>query len=383
MSRFWNWKSVLVVLALCLVTLILYKFNQMANEMAISERAKVKTLISGFTSIMNTEPESANNDVTFASEVVTENKTIPLILTDVDGAIIDCANLDTNKLKRHPNYLANKLEEFKAQREPLVIDFKYGKSYVYYGDSKILTQLRYYPYFLVAIIILFLVIVFIAYSTAQKSIQNLVWMGMAKETAHQMGTPLSSIVGWMEILKMEEVNRESISEMDKDVQRLQLVAERFSKIGAIPQLDVEDLLPRLENMVAYMGLRSPQKVTISLVNHSQEEEVKVLLNGPLFDWVIENLIRNALDAMKGEGQIEVALWNEPRIVTIEVSDTGKGLAKKDFRTIFRPGYSTKTRGWGLGLSLAKRIIEQYHNGSIYVKQSVLDKGTTFKIILRR
>lgn len=383
MRRYLNWKAGLIIAALAVVSVILFKFNQMAREMAAVEKGKVETLITGFKSIMLSNPSNSDADVTFASKVVANNKTIPLILTDDKGNIIDHINLDTARIAKDEDYLANQLAEFKNQHPPLVINYQYGENYVYYGDSKLLTQLRYYPIFLVAIVFLFLLIVFVAYYSAQRSIQNQVWVGMAKETAHQMGTPLSSIVGWMELLKDNEANRESIEEMEKDVNRLQLVADRFSKIGAVPQLDEENLITHLENMVAYMSRRAPQKVVISFDYEAESDEVCILLNGPLFDWVIENLMRNALDAMEGKGSIHVHLKNEPRIVTIDLTDTGKGIARKNYKKVFMPGFSTKKRGWGLGLSLAKRIIEKYHNGSIFVRQSAPGKGTTFRIILRR
>lgn len=383
MRRYFTWKAGLIVTALIVVSIILYKFNQMANEMAAVEKSKVETLITGFKSIMLTNPATSNPDVTFASKVVTDNKSIPLILTDETGSIVDYTNIDSGKANNDSGYLQQKLAEFKQLHPPLIIDYQYGKNYVYYGNSELLNQLRYYPIFLVVIVFLFLLIVFIAFYNAQRSIQNQVWAGMAKETAHQMGTPLSSIVGWMELLKDNEANKESIEEMEKDVSRLQLVADRFSKIGATPQLEEENLIPRLENMVAYMSRRAPQKVTISFDYTADSNEVGVLLNGPLFDWVIENLMRNALDAMEGKGSIQVHLKNEPRIITIDLTDSGKGIARKNFKKVFTPGFSTKKRGWGLGLSLAKRIIEKYHNGSIFVKHSEPGKGSTFRIILRR
>jgi signal transduction histidine kinase len=204
---------------------------------------------------------------------------------------------------------------------------------------------------------------------------------MSKETAHQLGTPLMAIVAWMELLKENEANREWVTEMEKDVSRLQLIADRFSKIGSVPQLKEENLVDRLQGMVAYMRLRKPQKVEIDFEH--EEDDVQVLLSGPLFDWVIENLMRNALDAMEGKGRILVKLINQPRTVTIDISDTGKGIPKNNFKKVFAPGYSTKQRGWGLGLSLAKRIIQKYHNASIFVKSSEPGKGTTFRIVFRR
>jgi signal transduction histidine kinase len=204
---------------------------------------------------------------------------------------------------------------------------------------------------------------------------------MSKETAHQLGTPLSSIVAWMELLKENEQNREWVEEMEKDVSRLQLIADRFSKIGSVPLLKEENLVSRLQSMVEYMRMRKPKKVTIDFEH--EEEDVQVLLSGPLFDWVIENLMRNALDAMEGEGRILIKLDNQPRVVTIDLSDTGKGIPKNNFKKVFAPGFSTKQRGWGLGLSLARRIIQKYHNGSIFVKSSEPGKGTTFRIQFRR
>lgn len=383
MGRFLNWKAGLIVAALVVVSIILYKFNRMANEMEEVEKSKVETLITGFKSIMQTNATSPNADVTFASKVVTDNKSIPLILTDSDGKIVGHINLDSQKVAQDPAYLQRELKEFKTLHPPLVIDYQFGKSYVYYGNSNLLNELRYYPVFLVVIVFLFLLLVFVAYYNAQRSIQNQVWAGMAKETAHQLGTPLSSIVGWMELLKENEANKESIAEMEKDVSRLQLVADRFSKIGATPQLEEEDLIPRLKNMVAYMQRRAPHKVAISFDYEAESAEVCTLLNGPLFDWVIENLMRNALDAMEGTGAIHVHLKNEARLIIIDLSDTGKGIARRNFKKVFLPGFSTKKRGWGLGLSLAKRIIEKYHRGSIFVRHSEVGKGTTFRIILRR
>lgn len=383
MRRYLHWKTYLVVLALAIVAVALYKFNRMAQEMSREESKKVRTLVDGFQSVMRSPASSSNNDITFASKVITENTTIPLILTDEKGNIIGNVNIDTSEIRKHPDLLSGKLLEFKKLHKPLLIDYQYGRNYVYYGDSDLLNQLKYYPLFLIAITALFLLIVLIALSNAQKSIQNQVWVGMSKETAHQLGTPLSSIVGWMEIMKEQEVNKEPVAEMEKDVARLQLIADRFSKIGSKPQLEEENLVTRLKDMVDYMSKRAPVKVNIRFDYETEDNDASVLLSGPLFDWVIENLLRNALDAMEGEGQIRIHLKNQPRLVTIDLSDTGKGIPRKDFKKVFMPGFSTKKRGWGLGLSLAKRIIERYHNGSIFIRHSEPGKGTTFRILLRR
>lgn len=383
MRKYLHWKTYLVVFALTIVGLALYYFNQVAKDMEVEERKKVALLVEAIRAVVQTRTQS-QTDVTFATKVITENTTIPLIITDPDGNM-QPTNLDTARLARDPDYLKRKYEEFKKLHGLIPYDFSTpgmpGKSYLVYGDSMLLNRLRYYPVLIMAITFFFLLIVVIAISNAQRSIQNQVWVGMSKETAHQLGTPLSSIVAWMELLKDNESNREWIAEMEKDVSRLQLIADRFSKIGSVPQLREENLVTRLQDMVDYMRMRKPQKVTIDFEH--EEDDVQVLLSGPLFDWVIENLMRNALDAMEGSGRILVQLYNQPRTVTIDISDTGKGIPKNNFKKVFAPGYSTKQRGWGLGLSLAKRIIHKYHNASIFVKSSDPGKGTTFRIVFRR
>jgi signal transduction histidine kinase len=384
MRKYLHWKSYLVVFALAIVGFALYYFNKVAKDMAIEEEKRVAVLVEAIRTIASS-PATAQSDVTFASKVITENTTIPLIITDDAGNIVENKNLDSARLASDPGYLQRKYEEFKKLHQPIPYDYSTaglpGKGYLIYGDSILLDRLRYYPLLILAIIVFFLLIVVIAISNAQRSIQNQVWVGMSKETAHQLGTPLSSIVAWMELLKENESNREWITEMEKDVSRLQLIADRFSKIGSVPLLKEENLVDRLQAMVEYMRMRKPQKVTIDFEHN--EDDVQVLLSGPLFDWVIENLMRNALDAMEGEGRILVKLDNQPRVVTIDLSDTGKGIPKNNFKKVFAPGFSTKQRGWGLGLSLARRIIQKYHNGSIFVKSSEPGKGTTFRIQLRR
>lgn len=381
MRRYLHWKTYLVVFAILIVTVALYNFNKMAVEMSVEERKRVETLVEGFKTVAESPASGSLNDITFASKVITENTSIPLIITDEAGNVVSHANLDSNKVD-DTSYIARKLNEFKALHTPLLIDYQYGKNYVIYGDSKLLVRLKNYPIFLIAVTFVFILIVLIAFSTAQKSIQNQVWVGMSKETAHQLGTPLSSIVAWMELLKEKEENLPWIEEMEKDVSRLKLIADRFSKIGSKPQLEEENVIERLAGMVEYMRKRAPNKVSIDFDYTAEEDQANILLSGPLFDWVIENLMRNALDAMEGSGNIHLHLVDNPRLITIDITNTGKPILKKNFKKIFTPGFSTKKRGWGLGLSLSRRIIEKYHNGSIFVKHSDNDK-TTFRIILRR
>lgn len=379
MRQYINWKTYLIVIAMAIVSASLYYTSILAGKLAGEEKKKVQQVVEGIKALSS--PTAGGQDVSFISSFIEENTTIPLIITDENGRINSFRNIDTSRTRNVPKLLQEKLKEYKNKHTPIVSDFGIGRNYVYYGDSYLLTQLRYFPYFQLGIIGLFLLVVLIALSSAHRSIQNQVWVGLSKETAHQLGTPLSSIEAWMELLKEHEVNEEAVTEMQKDLDRLKLVADRFSKVGSAPQLEEEDLIARLDNMVNYMQKRSPKKVTISM--HSNEREIPVYISGPLFDWVIENLIRNALDAMAGKGNIDIKVNNSPQQVVIDVCDNGKGIPRHQVKKIFNPGFTTKKRGWGLGLSLSKRIIEKYHHGSLFVKNSDVGKGTTFRIILRR
>lgn len=378
MRQYINWKTYLVVVALFIVGASLFYTSQLARKLATEEKKKVLQLVDGIKTI---DKSTNGQEITFASNVVTQNTTIPLIITDEAGNVLNYINIDTSQARNTGQLVKEKLEEFKSSHQPIVSDFGNGKSYVYYGESYLLTQLRYFPYVQLTIIVLFLIVLLVALSAAHRSIQNQVWVGLSKETAHQLGTPLSSIEAWLELLKEHDVNEEAVTEMEKDLDRLKLVADRFSKVGSAPQLEEENIVARLSNMVDYMQKRAPHKVKITL--HSKENEVPVYMSGPLFDWVIENLIRNALDAMEGKGTIDVTLTNMPQQVWIDIQDNGKGIPRHQVKKIFNPGFTTKKRGWGLGLSLSRRIIDKYHHGSLFVKHSEAGKGTTFRIILRR
>ncbi len=378
MRQYINWKTYLVVIALFIVVASLFYTGQLAQKLAGEEKKKVLQLVDGIKTI---DKSPNGQEIAFASNVVTQNTTIPLIITDDKGNVLNFINIDTSQAHNVNKLVLEKLVEYKTSHTPIVSDFGNGKSYVYYGESYLLTQLRYFPYVQLAIILLFLAVLLVALSTAHRSIQNQVWVGLSKETAHQLGTPLSSIEAWIELLKDNEVNNEAVIEMSKDLARLKLVADRFSKVGSSPQLEEENIVLRLESMVDYMQKRAPSKVTISL--HRTEDDVPVYMSGPLFDWVIENLIRNALDAMAGKGTIDITLINTPQQVWIDIQDSGKGIPRHQVKKIFTPGFTTKKRGWGLGLSLSRRIIQQYHHGSLFVKNSEVGKGTTFRIILRR
>ncbi len=378
MRQYINWKTYLIIAAMAIVATSLVYTNQLARKLAVEERKNVEQLVEALKTQYETEDAAA---LKFTQMVVEQNKTIPLLLTTGKDTIIATSNLDSNKYKTNNKYFHEMLVEFRGMHRPIEFDYGYGKQYVYYGESYLLTQLRYYPYVQLGIIMLFLVVVLLALTSAHRSMQNQVWVGLSKETAHQLGTPLSSIEGWLELLRDNEANKEAVTEMQNDLDRLKLVADRFGKVGSAPLLEEENLVAHLSNMVDYMQKRSPSKVSIGL--KTNEEEVPVNMSGPLFDWVIENLIRNALDAMDGKGQIEIQVMNYPQQVLIDISDTGKGIPKHQVKKIFNPGFTTKKRGWGLGLSLSRRIIEKYHHGSIFVKHSEPGKGTTFRIVLRR
>jgi signal transduction histidine kinase len=378
MRRYLNWKTYLIVAALFIVGATLFYSNRLAMRLAWEEKKNIQQVANGIKTMAS---GSENQDFSFILSFIDSNTTIPFIMTDDQNNIIDIKNLDTSRAINGPGFLEDKMAEFRKEHPPIISDYGTGRNYIYYGESYLLRQLRFFPYVQMAIIILFLLVVVIAVSSAHRAVQNQVWIGLSKETAHQLGTPLSSITGWLELLRERDENAEAVNEMEKDLGRLQLVADRFSKVGSAPQLEEENLMDRLHGMVDYMQKRSPAKVDISL--KTNEEDVPVNISGPLFDWVIENLMRNALDAMDGKGSICVQVTNSPQQVTIDVSDTGKGIARHQVKKVFNPGFTTKKRGWGLGLSLARRIVEKYHRGSIYVKSSEPGKGTTFRIILRR
>jgi len=378
MRRYLNWKTYLIVIALCIVGATLFYTNRLAGRLAWEERKNIQQVASGIKAIAT---GGENQDFSFIISFLDSNTNIPLIMTDDAGNIISVKNLDTSSAINGPDFLSRKMAEFRKDHTPIISDYGTGRNYIYYGESYLLRQLRYFPYVQMTIILLFLLVVIIAVSSAHRAVQNQVWVGLSKETAHQLGTPLSSITGWLELLREHEENAEAVSEMEKDLARLQLVADRFSKVGSAPQLEEENLMDRLHGMVDYMQKRSPAKVNISL--KTNDEEVPVNISGPLFDWVIENLMRNALDAMDGRGSISLTVQNSSQQVIIDLADTGKGIARHQIKKVFNPGFTTKKRGWGLGLSLARRIIQQYHHGSIFVKNSEVGKGTTFRIILRR
>jgi signal transduction histidine kinase len=382
MRQYLNWKSYLVVIALAIVGATLYYTSRLANALAREEQKNARQISESFRVLTASQPDQ---DLSLALSLIDSNTTIPFIWATAGDTILDYKNIDTSGAKDIQGFLKKKLLEFRGQHRPFRVDIGTTHQYVYYGDSSLLKQLRYFPYVQLTIILLFLVVVVIAISAAQRSIQNQVWLGLSKETAHQLGTPLMALTGWIELLREQqnspEVISEAVGEMEKDLDRLKLIAERFSKVGSEPQLKEENLVDRLAQMVDYMQKRASSKVEINL--QSKEDFVPVRISAPLFDWVVENLIRNALDAMNNAGRIDIKVVDNNHQVHIDVCDTGKGIPRHQIRKVFTPGFTTKKRGWGLGLSLSRRIIREYHNGSIFVKHSEVGKGTTFRIVLHR
>jgi hypothetical protein len=277
--------------------------------------------------------------------------------------------------------LKSYLKTLKSENDPIELDLKGTVQYIYYGNSDILNKLKYYPMTIAIIIFLLIGVIYFFFTTSKASEQNKLWAGMAKETAHQIGTPLSSLVGWNEILKTENVNPEYILEIDKDIERLKVITERFSKIGSIPNLEEVDIVEETKNAYTYLQSRSSKLINFSL--NLPDQPIHVSLNPQLYSWTIENLVKNAIDAMRGKGDLKIDLVDDPKRVFIRINDTGKGIPKSKFTKIFEPGYTSKSRGWGLGLSLSKRIIEEYHLGKIRVLRSEIGKGTTFQITLRK
>jgi signal transduction histidine kinase len=300
-------------------------------------------------------------------------------------SIMDYVNLDSTLATNNRVYLERKLKQFKSQNPPLEIKLSenpYIANRYYYGNTSLLDEVRYYPLIQLFIVALFIFFTFYSLSVRNRSTQNQVWAGMARETAHQLGTPISSLQGWIEMLKENGNDDQITHELQKDVERLKLVSDRFGKIGSTPQLERSDLVAHIGLMVEYIKKRATGKVQFNIDTHGSSE-IFANISEPLFDWVTENLLKNALDALEGKGKIQIDLRENPQDIYIDIKDSGKGISVTNIRQVFKPGFTTKKRGWGLGLSLSKRIIEQYHKGELFVKQSDLGKGTTFRIVLKK
>ncbi|WP_418649777.1 sensor histidine kinase [Tenacibaculum aestuariivivum] len=369
-------KRIIIFISLLLVSLILWNTYMFFQKFKEEERGKIEIFAAAFKELAS-NPD-LNENTNLINKVYQTIEDIPTILVNDDGSIDLSRNLDITK-SENPTYLQEQLKVMKEQNDPIIIEYFGTTQYFYYRNSDLLNKLKYYPLTLLLILILFLTIVYMVYKSSKVAEQNKLWTGMAKETAHQIGTPLSSLLGWIAILRSENVNEEYIIEIEKDVDRLNIIADRFSKIGSLPKLTKHNIVSETEKSFNYLKSRSSKQINFSF--SSDKKKLFTNLNIELYGWVIENLIKNAIDAMQGKGDISLNIKNTPKYIKITVTDSGKGIQKSNFKQIFTPGFTTKKRGWGLGLSLSKRIIEDYHKGRIAVQKSEIGKGTTFKISL--
>ena len=318
----------------------------------------------------------------FNDDIISNSASAPVIYVDSSQQVIAFGNLDSAEMQS-PLFVANKIGEMKTANEPIIVQLGSGKNgAIYFNDSPLLVKLKYYPFIQLGVIGLFLIFAYYLFSTARKSEQNQVWVGMAKETAHQLGTPLSSLLAWIEVLRSKGVDEQTISEITRDVGRLETVTERFSKIGSKPKLDSLDVNEVVKNTINYLKTRLSKKVNFTHTT-TNGEVVMAAVNIPLLEWVLENIIKNGVDAIGGDGDIDIHLTDQSQFVYIDITDNGKGIPKGKRSTVFEPGFTTKRRGWGLGLSLTKRIVENYHSGKVFVKNSEIGKGTTFRIVLNK
>ena len=371
-------KLIFLLISVLLIGGVLYVSNDLVEDMSIEERKKMEIWAEATRELASDKTEMS---MELILKVIQSNTSIPAIIVDDTGEINQYLNLNLPETDTE-KYLQEKLEQLKSKSN--LIEINLGdeeKQYLYYDDSILLKRLSLYPYVQLGVMVLFVLIVYFALISTKKAEQNKVWVGLSKETAHQLGTPISSLMAWMDLLESSGVDSSLLSDMNKDVNRLSVIAERFSKIGSKPEMELIYVNEVLENATEYMRRRVSDKVLITTHLPSDAEGAMVCLS--LFEWVIENLCKNAVDAMNGEGRIDVYMTSEKQQIYIDIKDTGKGIARKNFKTVFNPGYTTKKRGWGLGLTLAKRIIEDYHAGRIYVKDSEVGKGTTFRIELKR
>ena len=353
----------------------------LTDRLSREERKKVE-LWAEATKRLASEDLNTNQDISLIEMISNQNTSIPLIVTNNEDSVLIFANIPIQP-NRRDEILKKELRKMKLQNPPIEIFISEDlKQFLYYRESYLLRNLRLFPIVQLLVIFLFISVAYLAFSASRRAEQNQVWVGMSKETAHQLGTPISSLLAWLELLKLQNVDETTLSELEKDINRLETITARFSKIGSKPELILTDLVQVILSSVEYIKRRSSEKVKYDvLFDPSLNWEIP--LNEALFSWVIENLCKNAMDAMNGSGQINFSMKQKENLVLVDVSDTGKGLLKSQFKTIFQPGYSTKKRGWGLGLSLAKRIIENYHKGKIFIKESEINKGTTFRILLHR
>ena len=372
---------IIVLSSFIIISLILWNTYDFFQKFKHEERTKMQTWSFAQSDFLEGMDDLEADVSGLTTQVMETNTTTPMILVDSDGQIFNIRNIDTTNIRDVDDYLKNLKVRFEKENKPIEVRYKdtiFGT--IVYGNSELLNKLKYYPLALVLIIILFAAVAYFFYRSTKVAAQNKLWTGMAKETAHQIGTPLSSLVGWTEILRSENVNPEYLKEIEKDITRLQTITDRFSKIGSVPTLEKVDIISATRDTYDYLKARSSDLIEFKFT--APDNSLQVNLNPQLYSWTIENLVKNAIDAMKGKGQLKIAISNSDKQVFIKVKDSGKGIPKSQYKKIFEPGFTSKKRGWGLGLSLSKRIIEDYHEGKIKVLHSELNKGTIIQISLR-
>jgi len=383
----------LALVGIVIVTATIFYSHYLAKKIAADERQKVSLWVAASKAMLS----NPGMDLTLPNLIRNGQQSIPIIETNEKDSVIDFINLDSTRAVQDKPWLYRQLKKFRDENSPLEVvlsDTPYVADRYYYGHTTLLDEVRYYPLVQLFIVALFIFFTLYSITIRNKANTNQLWAGMAKETAHQLGTPVSSLEGWVEMLKESGLDPRTVVEIKKDVDRLKLVSDRFGKIGSTPQLEEKDLIGQVRSMMEYIRKRATGKVQFTLQAQGYAEEIGgpsrgapgplvARISSPLFDWVIENLLKNALDAMEGKGSITVAIAEQEKEVLIDVTDTGKGIAAKNVAKVFKPGFTTKKRGWGLGLSLSKRIIEQYHKGLLFVRHSEPGKGTTFRIVLKK
>lgn len=382
-DQYQKYKRLFIFIAVAIVLSSMYLTHAMVDRLANQEKKSMEIWAEAMRQLIVSDE---NADMTLILKVLTVNSSIPAVLVDEHDNLVNpeygICNIklpDTNQ----DEFIKAKIQDLKHANPPIMVQIdKHTKHFVYYDESLLIKTLSWLYYTIFGVVSLFLIIAFMMFSSSKKAEQNQVWVGLSKETAHQLGTPITSLLAWVELLRGKMENDKLINEMSKDVNRLRIIAERFSKIGSKPELEPVPFVKVLDNAIAYLRNRTSNRVILE-THMSVPEQTLVHLNVPLFEWVVENLCKNAIDAMDGEGRIDISVSDTSDTYVIDVKDTGKGIQKSKFKTVFNPGYTTKKRGWGLGLSLVKRIVEEYHGGKIFVKQSELNKGTVFRIVLKK
>lgn len=373
-----KWKLLLFLIAVVIGIASLFVTSKLVKDLSIEERKKIELWAEGIRQLSDLERDDL--DYSFILRVMEDNTTVPVIQTNENNTVLYTLNIPEKKIDS-PEKQAKMLAKMKKSKEPIEVTFLDGKkNYVYYQDSTTLLRLTYYPYIQLSVIMLFIGISYFAFSQSRKAEQDRVWAGMAKETAHQLGTPTSSLLACVDILKESDARPDITTEIEKDVLRLEKIATRFSKIGSEPKLTPQNLISVLNTSIDYLQTRISSKIAIT-VGYDKSDSIIAKLNGTLFEWVIENVVKNAADAIQGNGEIHFKITDNVQVVYIDITDTGRGIPKSKQKTIFQPGYTTKQRGWGLGLTLSKRIIEDYHGGKIFVNFSEVNKGSSFRIVL--